>query len=447
MARKLFTVVLILTLCLNCGKVTGLKRRIKTTKCKYTFVVNEMDTANCPSALSQVQADKEPEKSFRVNPLLPLNVPTTATVENSNELKTWLNNMEKQLYSELKKSDIINTTLSKHEQSLSKAEQVLRDYETNFTTIFRMLRYLESSIQDQNKMSKNLDKKLSGVMLDVVEVNNVLSKKVTAVGDGQIHAKEIDVQSVSKVTSCSLSPETVMYRDCTDVFKRHKESGVYYITPTYAPCPIPVWCDMDTTLGGWLIIMKRQNGEVDFKRLWDDYKHGFGNIVNEYYLGNDNIFLLSNQKHYELRIDLWDFSGNRVYALYKIFRIDGERDNYRLYIHAYEGSAKDSMKSHDRVMFSTPDRDNDQRQGYNCAKEWMGGWWFNNCWYSYLTGTYYNISNVRYRGISWNDWKHEQLARVEMKIRPSRIAPSHFEYQRKNDADDTDNTQKEKKRY
>lgn len=405
-----------------CHAEHGMKRKIKTSRCRYTFVVNEIDTQNCPNALSQLQADTQPEKSLYVNPLLPLNVPQQVTEgENSKEVKSWLNNLEKQLYKELKKGDEINTTLSKHEQSLSNAEKLLKEYESNFTAIFRMLRFLETSIQDQNAMSRNLDKKLSGVMLDVVEVNNVLSKKVAKV-DGQVHAKEIQVQSVSKVTSCSVSPETVIYRDCADVQQRHNISGVYFITPTYAPCPIPVWCDMDTTVGGWLLILKRKNGQVDFKRLWDDYKHGFGNVVDEYYLGNDNIFLLTNQKHYELRIDLWDFTGNRVYALYKTFYIDGERDNYRLHVQSFEGSAKDSFKTHDRSMFSTPDRDNDDYLGYDCAREWMAGWWFNNCWFAFLTGPYYNISNVRYRGISWNDWKHEQLAQAEMKIRPSRIA-------------------------
>ena len=225
------------------------------------------------------------------------------------------------------------------------------------------------------------------------------------------------------------SPTFSLFSDCAEVQGRHNVSGVYYVTPTYTPCPIPVWCDMDTTLGGWLLILKRQNGKVDFKRLWDDYKHGFGDVVNEFYLGNDNIFLLTNQKHYEVRIDLWDFSGNRVYALYKSFYINGERDNYRLHIHGHEGSARDSMKLHDRMMFSTPDRDFDNYRGYNCAREWTAGWWFTNCWFAFLTGPYYNMSSVRYRGISWNDWKHEQLARVEMKIRPSRIPQTDPELQ------------------
>ena len=195
-------------------KLPGKKRRIKTSKCKYTFVVNEVDTSNCPNALSEVQADKYTEKSFQVNPLLPLRVPTSQVVsdEKAKEVTSWLSNMEKQLYEELKKSDVINTTLTKHESSLSKAEKILRQYEANFTAIFRMLQYLESSLQNQNKVSKNIDKKLNGVMLDVVEVNNVLSKKVTISADGKPQGKVIDVKSVSAVTSCSVAPETVKYR-------------------------------------------------------------------------------------------------------------------------------------------------------------------------------------------------------------------------------------------
>lgn len=212
MAKQII-VFTILTMCVFCESAKGLKKRIRTSKCKYTFVVNEMNTAvNCPNALSQLQADTEPQISFRANPLLPLKVPHTVSErQNSGEMKSWLNNMEKQLYQELKKSDQINTTLSKHEISLSKAEKLLTEYQSNFTAIFRMLRYLESSIQEQSSTSRNLDKKLSGVMLDVVEVNNVLSKKVTT-KDGQVHSKDIQVQSVSKVTSCSVSPETVIYR-------------------------------------------------------------------------------------------------------------------------------------------------------------------------------------------------------------------------------------------
>ncbi|WAR11570.1 FGL2-like protein [Mya arenaria] len=416
---KILRLVYFFLLTFSCGELARMKRKIKTHRCKYTFVVNEMDAADCPNSLPSLQADREAQVSIPVNPLLPLRAPERIS-QSSGEVKEWLSNMEKQLYDELQKTRDINSTLSRHEHSLSKAEKLLTEYQSNFTTVFRMLRYLENTILTHGEISKNLDKKLSGVMLDVVEVNNVLSKKVVT-PDGIIQTKNIEVQSVSKVPSCSISPESVVFRDCADVYERHKQSGIYYVTPSYASCPIPVWCDMDTTIGGWLLILKRVSGNINFNRLWNDYKEGFGDLVDEFYLGNDNIFLLTNQKQYEVRIDLWDFSGNRVYALYKTFYIDGERDNYRLHIHSFEGSARDALKSHDRVQFSTADRDNDEYQGYNCAQEWLAGWWFNNCWFSFLTGPYYNISKVRYRGISWNDWKHEQLPHIEMKIRPSRL--------------------------
>lgn len=209
MINKITLILLFITI-LKDKTTEGIKRqrRVKTTKCKYTFIVNEMDTSNCPSALQQLQADREPEKSVRVNPLLPQDVPLG---ENPKEVKKWLNTLESKFYEELKRSDEINTTLSKHEVSLKHAEKLLTEYQSNFTAIFRMLRFLENSIQDQSMTSKHLDKKLSGILLDVMEVNNVLSKKAVSI-DGQVQDKNIEVQSVSKITSCTKSPEAVVYR-------------------------------------------------------------------------------------------------------------------------------------------------------------------------------------------------------------------------------------------
>lgn len=221
-----------------------------------------------------------------------------------------------------------------------------------------------------------------------------------------------------------MTPKSIfsLFADCQDVLARgHTISAVYYITTTYSSCSIPVWCDMDTPPGGWLVIQNRFNGEVDFNRLWDEYRDGFGNIASEFWLGLDNIFLLSNQDFYELRFDLWDFEDNRAFALYKNFKLDGARDRYKIHATDFEGSAKNGMQVHNGMRFSTPDQDNDKWLEYHCGKEWRAGWWFNNCWHSILNGPYYNQSKVLSRGISWNDWKPEQLAKSQMKIRPSRL--------------------------
>lgn len=81
---------------------------------------------------------------------------------------------------------------------------------------------------------------------------------------------------------------------------------------------------MESPKGGWLVFQRRRDGSVDFNRRWNEYRSGFGDVSGEHWLGNDNIFLLTNQGRYQLRIDLWDFAENRVHALYSEFKIDGK---------------------------------------------------------------------------------------------------------------------------
>lgn len=194
---------------------------------------------------------------------------------------------------------------------------------------------------------------------------------------------------------------------------------MYYVTSLYTYCPVPVYCDMDTPPGGWLLIQRRQDASVNFNRKWHEYRVGFGDVNGEFWLGNDNLFLLTNQFHYKLRVDLWDFYGSRVYAEYRHFHVDGQRDKYKLHLANHSGTAPDGLGEHDGILFSTPDHDNDQWEEYHCAKEWSSGWWFSNCWFVILNGLWHNTTEVKYRGISWNEWKPEQLKKVEMKIRPN----------------------------
>ena len=42
--------------------------------------------------------------------------------------------------------------------------------------------------------------------------------------------------------------------------------------------------------------MKRFDGSLDFGRTWEDYANGFGDINNEFWMGNFTFYTLYNYK-------------------------------------------------------------------------------------------------------------------------------------------------------
>ncbi|GBN76341.1 Techylectin-5A, partial [Araneus ventricosus] len=164
-----------------------------------------------------------------------------------------------------------------------------------------------------------------------------------------------------------------------------------------------------------------------FFKDWMSYKRGFGDIDKDFWLGNDNIFALTNQRLSSIRFDLQSLDGEKRYAHYDSFWIDDENNNYTLHIKDYIGDAGDSMSEvHDNYQFSTNDRDNDVNKEWNCAVKFKGAWWYSNCHLVNLNGLYLRPplpereSKLYADGINWTKWKghREVLPATEMKVRP-----------------------------
>ena len=181
---------------------------------------------------------------------------------------------------------------------------------------------------------------------------------------------------------------------------------------------------METDGGGWTVIQRRESGEIDFYRDWEDYEQGFGYLDHEFWLGLSKIYRVHKAREFiELRIELTDFEGNTGYATYTYFEIGDNATEYTLTSIAYNSSstANDGLTQSHNMKFSTRDNDNDQIDG-NCAEQAKGAWWYNECSTdANLNGVYHESAINDTTSVSWYPWKNslESLKSVEIKIRPS----------------------------
>ncbi|XP_071944876.1 uncharacterized protein [Antedon mediterranea] len=199
------------------------------------------------------------------------------------------------------------------------------------------------------------------------------------------------IQPMFDYSVCSWSST---YRDCTEVKSvlPTAQSGVYVIK----------------------VIQNRNDGSVDFHRMWEDYKNGFGEVCGEYWLGNEYLHQLTSSATYDLRID---FGDKGWFAVYSNFTVGSEDKKYVMdFLSFIAGNKGDSFTNHKRVKFSTKDQDNDNWAYGECAIKYSGGWWFNDCLYSNLNGKFY--VKPYYRGIMWTDIEStKQYYRASMKLR------------------------------
>ncbi|XP_028986644.1 tenascin-R isoform X5 [Betta splendens] len=231
-------------------------------------------------------------------------------------------------------------------------------------------------------------------------------------------ARGLDTSAVVSTTFTTGSRLFATPQNCAQhLLNGEMLSGVYTIYINRDPSQgVQVYCDMTTDEGGWIVFQRRQNGLTDFSKKWSDYRVGFGNLEDEFWLGLDNIQRIAAQGRYELRIDMRD-GQESVYANYDKFSIGDARNLYKLRIGEYNGTAGDSLSYHQGRPFSTKDRDNDIAVT-NCALSYKGAWWYKNCHRANLNGKYGESRHSQ--GINWYHWKgHEfSIPFVEMKMRP-----------------------------
>ena len=86
-------------------------------------------------------------------------------------------------------------------------------------------------------------------------------------------------------------------------------------------------------------------------KTWDEYRHGFGDVSNEFWLGNDNIHAItSSGGRFLLRIELISHDGEKRIAEYSDFSLDTAENYYKLHLGKYVSRSDAGEVSNNNVF-------------------------------------------------------------------------------------------------
>ena len=143
------------------------------------------------------------------------------------------------------------------------------------------------------------------------------------------------------------------------------------------------------------------SGTAHFNRMWLDYRDGFEKHDENFWIGLEKLYQLTNINQYRLRFELLLENGTWLSAEYNNFTIGDEETKYKIQVDGYSGETGDFFNAsainqvHNGMPFSTWDNDND-RTTANCAFLWGGGWWYNACSWANLNGVSTNQANTSF---------------------------------------------------
>jgi len=143
---------------------------------------------------------------------------------------------------------------------------------------------------------------------------------------------------------------------------------------------------------GWILLQKRNiTAKNAFaKKKWNDYKNGFQESGNAYWLGLQEMHEKTLTGRWKVVL-AYRCEGQIKCLAHEDFKVDSENANFMLHlgpeVDRKEIPAQDTFSFNNNMPFSTIDRDNDDCLSCwdisfnDCARHFEGGWWHKNCYY------------------------------------------------------------------
>ncbi|KAG7512420.1 hypothetical protein JOB18_028895 [Solea senegalensis] len=419
--------------------------QIQNGPCSYTFLLPEQE--NCQTQGNsynyQVQKDGATDNDESAQRLEQLEIIMENNTQWLLKLESYIQDSMKQDMVQIQQTAVHNHTATMIEigtNLLSQTAEQTRKLTNVEAQVIHQTTRLERQLLENSLSTNKLEKELIVQTNEINKLNNknsYLEKKMEVMEEQrQVELKMLrddkeQLQTLILKQTSLIDTKPVMmqdtpstFTDCAAVYKSgNTQSGVYTLTLPNTTTEVKTFCDMETDGGGWTVLQKRFDGRVDFHRTWQEYKKGFGEASDEFWLGNEFVSRLTNQQSYKLRIQLSDWEGNSGFSQYDQFSVDSEAQNYRIHLKGYSGTAgKISSIGQPGSDFSTKDADNDKCV-CKCSQLTTGGWWFDACGPSNLNGMYYQQgqNSNRFNGIKWYYWKGSgySLKSTTMMIRPA----------------------------
>nr|ABY71753.1 lectin-like protein [Chilobrachys guangxiensis] len=172
---------------------------------------------------------------------------------------------------------------------------------------------------------EDLESRLSIASQNIDTVKNKLPKDLKELCKTFEGCNQTKIRDCNETKHVENNIRYVIPLDCSDIYLNgYRRNGLYDVWPQSRGSTgrLQVYCDMESNGGGWTVIQRRGdygNKKDYFFREWNAYKRGFGDMLKEFWIGNDNLFSLTSQKLYQLRVNLTDWDGYDAYAIYDEF--------------------------------------------------------------------------------------------------------------------------------